>query len=134
MLLVVSVLVIVLFHTPTINTLAELKKSNLSTIQDFKLSLTNIFSPNSGQEVLPVQVRQMLSLLQTHHIASYQLSNQLDLNLLIKQRIVESAWPIKMDKRSPYLLGLVEEIKRTPIWRNCAVIDQREDVTLVYCR
>lgn len=125
-----SVLVIVLFITPTIDTWTKLKQSNLSTFQHPKRPLANIFSPNSGQEVLPVQVQRMLSLLHTHHIASYQLSNQLDRDIEIKQRIIEAAWPIKMDSTSSYLLSVLTETKNNP---TCLVIDQNKDIALEYC-
>jgi len=130
LLLAASVLVIVLFNTPTIDTLAQLKLSNLSAGKHPRPFLTRIFSPNSGKEVLPIQVQQMLSLLQEHQIASYQLSNQLDSDPLLKQRIIESAWPIKMDSASPYLLSSLEETITNPA---CVVIDQRKDVALADC-
>jgi len=71
------VLVIGLFTTPTIITWTNLIQSNLSTVQHLELTLTTIFTPDSGREVLPVQVQQMLVLLQTYQINSFQLSSQL---------------------------------------------------------
>jgi len=130
LLLAVSVLVIVLFNTPTIDTLAQLRLSNLSAGRHPRPFLTRVFSPNSGKEVLPIQVQQMLSLMQEHQISNYQLSNQLDSDPLIKQRIIESAWPIKMDSTSPYLFSSLEETITNP---TCVVIDQKEDVTLADC-
>ncbi|MCJ7702124.1 MAG: hypothetical protein MUO62_11105 [Anaerolineales bacterium] len=124
------VLIIILFKTPTIEAWTKLIQANISTAQHLKLSLSHIFSPNSGQEVLPVQVQQLLSLLQTHQISSYQLSNQLMQNPLIFQRTIESAWPTKMEGKSSYLLISFEEIKN---YASCVQIDQREDVALVYC-
>jgi hypothetical protein len=125
-----TVLIIALFYTPTIDTWTVLKKSNLSTFQTPKLFLRNIFTANSGQEVLPVYVQQMLPLLQTHHVTSYQLSDQLSQDPLIKQRVIEAAWPIKMDRKSAYILILLKQINNNPA---CVVIDQREDVALEYC-
>lgn len=130
MLIAGLVLIIILFKTPTIEAWTNLIQANISTVQHLKLSPSNIFSPNSGQEVLPVQVQQMLSLLQTHQIGSYQLSNQLMQNPLIFQRTIESAWPIKMEGKSSHFLIAIEEIKN---YASCVQIDQREDVALVYC-
>lgn len=131
LLLAGSVLVIVLMFTPTLITWMFLVQSNTTTINQLNNSLTNIFQPNAGQEqVLPFPVQQMLSLMQTYHISSYQISNQMDRDPNIPQRIIESAWPRRMDRKSPYLFCLLEEIKSYP---NCTVIDQREAVALVYC-
>jgi len=130
MLIAASVLVIALFNTTALDTLMELRQSNLSAVQNPKLPLTNIFSPNSGQEVLPDQVQEMLSLLHTHHIASYQISKPLEQDLRIYQRIIEAAWPIKYDGTSPYLFISLNDVIINP---NCDVIDQRKDVALEYC-
>ena len=130
MLLTIPVLVIVLFNTPILDTGTELKQWNLNTVQNYKRTLINIFTPNSGQEVLPGQVRQMLSLLKSNHVISYRLSRQLHRDPLIMQRIVESAWPIKMDPASPYLLNLPDEPNNDPA---CTVIDHRKDVVLANC-
>lgn len=124
------VLAIVLFTTPTIATWTALQQSNLHTVQNLESSLTNIIIPNSGKEALPKKVQRMLELLHTHHIASYRLSNRLEQDIEIKQRITESAWPIKMESTSPYLLVLVDEINN---YSPCTEIGQKKDVALVYC-
>ena len=129
-LVAIPVLVIVLFNTSTIDTATQLKKWNLNTVQNYKRTLIHIFTPNSGQNVLPARVRQMLSLLIDNHVASYRLSDQLYQDPLVMQRIVESAWPIKLDSTSPYLLSLPAELTNNP---TCSVIDDRKDVVLAYC-
>jgi len=129
-LVAVSVLVIVFFNTPIINTVTELKRSNLIAVSHIKPSLDKIFRPNTGEEVLPVQVQQMLSLLRSHHISSYQVVGQFTTDGLIMQRIVESAWPIKMETTSSYFFIALTEINNYPA---CKLIDQKEDVALAYC-
>jgi hypothetical protein len=130
MFLVVSVLAIVLFNTPTVDTLVKLKQSNSSTFQNITHDLSDVLSPNSGQEVLSAKVQQMLSLLKTNNISGYELSNFLVQDALTHERIIESAWPIKLKRKSLYLLCDIEEIKFYP---DCDVIDQRKDVALVHC-
>jgi len=125
-----SALVIVFFTTPTIESLTELRNSNLNTISHPKQPLVNILSPNSGQEVLPLEVQEMLALLQTHNITSYRISEQMEQNLLIDQRIREAAWPIQFDTSSSYLFVSPHDLIIIP---NCVVMDQREDVVLEYC-
>jgi hypothetical protein len=128
--LAIAVLVIIYLLTPVIDTLLLIKQSNLAFIQSPGESLINILSPDSGQNVLPEPVQQMLSLLHTHQVESYQISDLLNKNTLIKQRIVEAAWPIKMESTSPYHLLLLEEINNDS---NCTVIDRRKDIALEYC-
>jgi hypothetical protein len=121
---------IMLFNTPALHTLTKLEQLNLSILQKIKPSLANIFTPNSGQEALPIQVRRMLSLLQTNRITKYQLSYQLIQEAITQQRIIESAWPIRPDATAHYFLYLAEEPRHAP---TCVEIDQRKDVVLVYC-
>ena len=130
LLLATSVLVIVLIFTPTVPTWRYLIQSNIKTGQQLNIALPAIFSPNTGQEILPAQVQQMLSLMRMYHVPDYQISNQMAQDITIRQRIVEAAWPIKNDPKSPYLFCFPEEIKNHP---NCAVVDQREAVALVHC-
>jgi hypothetical protein len=120
----------VISRTPALDTLIHLKQSNVDVFQNTNRKLTNLFSPNTGQYVLPNQVRQMLSLLQTFQLSSYRLSDQLYSDPLIVQRITEAAWPVKMNPSSSYLLSTLSEIKNQTA---CAIIDQRKDIALVYC-
>jgi hypothetical protein len=130
LLVAMSVLVIVLFTTSIPDTKNDLIRQDMDIIQDSKRFLFNIFTPNSGQEVLPAEVQQMLSLLRSNHVTSYRLSKQLTQDSLIRERIKESAWPIKREA-SPYLLSLPKEIKNNP---TCVVLDRTKDVVLAYCR
>jgi hypothetical protein len=131
MLIAGSVLIIVLFNTPAMETLAYLKQTNLRTVEQVRLTLDNIVRPDSGQEVLPVLVQEMLTLLRNNHITSYQLSTANRVySTLIKQRIIEAAWPIKMDNNSPFFLMLPKETINYP---DCSVIDQEKETALVYC-
>ncbi|MBW8010312.1 MAG: hypothetical protein FVQ83_03585 [Chloroflexi bacterium] len=122
-------LVIVFFATPAIDTLMEVKQSDLNTINDPGGALSNILSPDTGREVLPSQVQQMLKLLHRNNISNYQLSNQYEEGLGI-QRIIEGIWPIKIEPISSYFIISHNEIDD---FSSCERIDETKDVVLVYC-
>jgi len=126
----VIVLLMALFSSHSVDTWTDLIQSNLDTVQHLQLTLANILTPNSGREVLPGKVQQMLSLFGKYHITNYRLSNRLEQDESINQRIIESAWPKKKDSTSFYLICLIEEIKNNP---TCDLIGKRKDVALVYC-
>lgn len=119
-----------LIFTSSISTVVLLIQSNIKFIQDSNVTLTNIFTDGTGQEVLPSRVRQMLSMLSANNIPSYQLSNQLSQNEEIRQRIIEAAWPIKLENDSPYLFIYSNEVEDNT---RCNFIDKRKDLELVYC-
>lgn len=129
-LVMVLILAIVLFYTPVLGTWVHLRSSNLNVIQNPKQTLPRIFQPNSGQEVLPPQVQQMLSLLETNRVTSYQLSERIYSDPLINQRITEAAWPIRKEPKSYYLFKYFNEAIKHP---SCIMIDQRKEMELDYC-
>jgi hypothetical protein len=125
-----AILLVIGFKTPVIDTGSKVAQSNLSTARHLSDSLAQLFSPNSGQEVLPGQVRAALALLQNFPVASYRLSPSLEQVEWVRQRMIEAAWPVKMENTSAYLFCSPEEFKDTP---GCDLIGQREDVVLAHC-
>jgi hypothetical protein len=71
--------------------------------------LRDLVTPNSGEYVLPPPVRDMLALLRQREIQEYALSPQISADVLLNQRIIESAFPRRMVPTSPYLLTRVGE-------------------------
>ena len=131
MVLTLLTLFIVVFNTTAIATLETVILTNLTTVQNLENQITEMVSPNSGlPEGLPSEDWQMISLMQANHLPNYRLSNQIFQEPLIRQRIIEAAWPIKMDNGSVYLFM---ENKETDNDSNCNIIDRREDVVLEYC-
>jgi hypothetical protein len=125
------VLLISVVNLQNISDWVTIANSSIFNIHlDIQSVLTEISTPNSGEEIMPKKIQRMLSLLRTNDIAGYQLSEGIALDSTFIQRITESAWPIKNDDASPYYLCLIEEINTNP---NCTVIDQRKDVALEYC-
>lgn len=123
-------LVILVFKMPTVDTLVDIKQANLSTYETFKTSLNTILTPNTGLEVLPKGVRQMLELIKVHSIPDYQLSESMVQDVLIHQRMIEAAWPVKQEKTSHYLFLFTNEKDSYPA---CKKIDRREDIIIAYC-
>jgi hypothetical protein len=129
-LIIVPIIVFVLFNTLTLDAFTILTKSALPAIQHPKAELTNLFTPNSGLGVLPPKVLTMISILNENKVESYKLSENFSNDVVIYQRIVEGAWPIKLENTSSYLLMATDEIVDYP---NCMIIEEKEDVALVNC-
>jgi hypothetical protein len=129
-LVAIPVVMLIIFNTSIVDSIVQLERSNLNSIQNYQQTLAHIFTPNSGREVLPGQVRQMLSLLISNHVTNYQLSHQLYQDPLLMERIVESAWPIKMDSASSYRLSLIDEPDDNSA---CIMIDHTKEVVLANC-
>lgn len=126
----VSIILFVLFNTLTLDALILLKKSDLPSIQHPKAELINLFTPHSGQGVLPPQVITMISILNENGVESYKLSEKYSADVVIYQRIVEGAWPIRPDNNSSFTLIATDEMDN---YKDCLTIDKKEDVVLVNC-
>ena len=120
-----------LIYSPILDGFTKLAQSNLITLSHPKKPLRLILTPGSGKEVLTHQVIKMLDLIEIHEIPNYQISSQLDQDLLITQRIIESAWPIRREKDSPYYLIFEEEILD---YQDCSIIDSKDPIYLVNCQ
>jgi hypothetical protein len=129
-LIIVPILVFFLFNTLTLDALLILKNLDLPSIQHPKAELSNFFTPNSGQGVLPAKVLTMISILKENNIESYKISDKFSNDIVIYQRIVEGAWPIKLENTSSYTLISTEELN---LYNGCKTIDEKEDVILVDC-
>lgn len=77
--------------------------------QHRQTALRDLLTPNSGEEVLPSLVRDMLTLLRRHGIQEFALSPEISASMVPNQRIVESAFPRKMVPTARHLLALAEE-------------------------
>ena len=129
--LIGSIFIIIIFFTPLLDALRDIRDADLQALEGPRQTLKNIYSPNSGQEVLPRQVQQILTLLHSNTIEDFQLSDEIRNDPLLVQRTTEAAWPIKVDGSSHYFIVFNDEMKPYP---DCNVIDQAQDVALVYCR
>jgi hypothetical protein len=127
-LLAVSICLIVI-STPAINTLEKLTQSNTNLFLQPKSSVNKLFKPESGEEVLPDIVQDMIFLLRSNRLNNYQTSASYKDGALV-QRLVEGAWPARYEMASQYLLISPNEEKS---YSSCLVLSQREEVILVHC-
>ncbi len=130
LLLALSVGAMIVLGTPVINGWREFTAANVAAMADPKESVTNVLTPNSGLNVLPDPVLQMLSLLRAHEVDSYRLSGRLYGDQLLMQRITEAAWPRKMEEAAHYMFQWGTEY---PLEARCSEVDHRKDIVLVYC-
>lgn len=128
--IIIPILVYIIFNSSVVNNLLVIKNAINPLINHPKSVLVNLFSPNTGLEVLPIPVQNMLSMLHSNSIDSFKLSDVFAVNPEITQRIVESAWPKKLVDNSPYVFITTNE---ADLYKNCLVIDDSEDLTLVDC-
>ena len=129
-LIIAPIIIFILFNTLTLDALLILIKSDLPSIQHPKAELTNLFTPNSGQGVLPPQVLTMISLLKENNVENYKLAEKFSTDVVIYQRIVEGAWPIRLENNSSYTLLAADELNA---YQDCVIIEEKEDVILVNC-
>lgn len=131
MLLVFFIAIVLLFISPNVDTLFQLKSAYRKAAKSPGLTVNEIVRPGSGKQVLAKQVLQMLALIEKHDLQEYSLSKQIRQNNMFIQRITESAWPIRQVANSPYQLRLNTE---KPISEQCQLFGQQEDISLDYCR
>jgi glycosyltransferase 2 family protein len=82
---------------------------HLGAVGQDQSPIRDLVTPNSGEQVLPPLVRDMLSLLRKRDIQEYALSPQIWADVLWRQRISESAFPKRMMPTARYLLALAGE-------------------------
>ncbi len=123
---------LILYRPPIGKSIENLMRSTFHAVRDFRSFQANLATPNSGEQVLPAPVREMLALLRAHHLTAYRVSERIMTaeETLIYQRIVESAWPRRIDSRSGHEFRFVSE----PPTPGCAEIERKKEISLVLCR
>jgi hypothetical protein len=116
-----------------VEAIGKLLGSTFSAAINFQSFQTNLKTPHAGENILPSAVQEMLAFLRIHQLDSYQISEQIrnEKNVLIYQRIVESAWPRRTDLKSNYKLILVNELDD---YSDCEVKERGKEAALVFCR
>jgi hypothetical protein len=130
---ILMILFVCFYKPPIVEAIGKLFRSTFYAAINFQSFQTNLKMPHAGENILPSAVQEMLALLQTHQLDSYQLSEQISnkKNILIYQRIVESAWPRRTDPKSNYKLILVNELDD---YSDCEVKERGKEAALVFCR
>ena len=128
--LMVTLAAVLLLTTSVVDTWTALRDSTLNLAMDIKDLAIVVNTPASGLEVVPQEARQAADLLAEASAPTYRLSPALMGNALFQQRIIEIAWPLRLEPLSPYWLYL-HQSEALPT--GCTLIAQREYVALAYC-
>lgn len=128
--IIAGVLVIGLFSTQIPYALSSIYSTFRTNVFVSRDIYTQIDTTGSGKSVLPEDVINILTLIDDHHLQSYGMSSGIQNNALDKQRIVESAWPVKFEKSSKEIFIFNDE---SSSYSTCKQLDQVGSVTLVEC-
>jgi len=89
-----------LFKPPIMDTIGQRFRCVYYVITDLQSFQRNLTTPHAGEQVLPSAAQEMLALLRSHQVVSYNLSGKIVNHILLHQRIVEAAWPRRMSPES----------------------------------
>jgi hypothetical protein len=123
---------VILYKPSIVEAIGNLFRDTFNAIKEIQSFQVNLKTPHSGEHVLPPAVQEMLALLKAHQLDSYQVSEQIirPENCQIYQRIVESAWPRRIDPKGNHKFVLISELDNFP---NCVIKERKKEVALVFC-
>jgi len=126
----ITVLSIYLFPQ-TVQTVVDLHKTWLTQIQQDSLAplASQFASPRAGEFVLPPRVQAALSLLRAQELSAYRYSDRIRKDEETRQRLIESAYPIRYQENAPYLVHFADE----PVAKTCRPIASAGGASLAYC-
>jgi len=122
---------LILIKLPIMDTIGHQFRCVGSVATNFHSFQSNLRTPHAGEHTLPSAVQEMLALLRGRQVDSYTISGKIMKDLLLHERIVESAWPRKMSPESNYKLMFISELVR---YSHCREVERRKEVALVFCR
>jgi len=120
----------IIYLTPFLDAFIEFTTVNIATLSHPKKPLRLILTPNSGKEVLNHDVLEMLGMIDSNQLLDFTVSPTISLDEYTKQRIVESAWPIRNNPEAKFIFVFENELAK---YQSCNVLDQRELIYLVNC-
>jgi hypothetical protein len=117
------------FFRSVVTTVRDVNRTAASTLRSFWLFQSNLNTPAAGEEILPVSVREMVSMLEAHRIERYMISGGVAANAWVYQQIIASAWPrtLEHDAKARFFLNT------EPPMPGCSLVDSRTEVSLVHC-
>ena len=125
----IAVITVLLF-TDSLDSASFLKTNLVKFLYDFKTVQNTIFSPNSGLNVLPIHALELSVILEKNpQIVEFSLSDSLQTDPYLYQRIIESNWPKKFVASSPFLFVKTSELSE---FKSLKPLARGESVTLVY--
>jgi len=130
---ILLILFVCFYKPPIVEAIGKVFGSTFFAAINFQSFQSNLKTPRAGEYVLPSAVKEMLVFLRAHQLESYEISEQMKnkKNITIHQRIVESAWPIRIDPKSKYKLIFINE---SDDYSNCTVKERGKEAALVFCR
>lgn len=128
--IIVPVLFGLMFYTPIEDALTKISSTTVNAFSNPSTTLYNLFKPNSGREILSWEIQWVNSIIDDRNLTDYQLSPKLFSDLFVHQRIVETAWPVKLETDSKYVFIFTEEIA---FYSGCELIDQKMEIAYVDC-
>jgi hypothetical protein len=125
----VFIITLVLFNSIE-GTFRDLFQTTLRTVKNLNQFNQNLDTPQAGEDILPLSVQEMLTLLRTHDLNSYQLSSGIAADVWAYMQIIATAWPRKFESSAKDRFFLISE----PIPSNCTLKAKKKEVSLVHCR
>lgn len=122
---------LILIKLPIMDTIGHQFRCVFNVATNFHSFQSNLRTPHAGEQALPSAIQEMLALLRGRQVDSYTISGKIMKDLLLHERIVESAWPRKMSPESNYKLMFIFELDR---YSHCREVERRKEVALVFCR
>jgi PA14 domain len=117
------------FFRSVVKTVRDVNRTGASTLGSFRVFHSNLNTPAAGEEILPLSVREMVSMLEAHRIERYMISGGVAADAWVYQQIIASAWPrtLEHDAKARFFLNT------EPPMSGCSLIDSRTEVSLVHC-
>lgn len=128
--LLAPVFLLLIFKAQPLNTFGSLREQFTALMSKPEEYLENLFTPNSGTEVLPEEALLIHELVRQFDVSNYWLTDDLQEDNEIKEKIIESVWPVQIDSNSPYVFGYADEFSDRS---DCMVIGSCQDIELGYC-
>ena len=130
--LILLAVFVILYKPPIVEAIGKLFRSTFYAVRDVRSFQMKLDTPYSGENVLPTPVQEMLSLLRTHHLKDYRVSEPIRdaENGLIYQRVVESAWPTRINPSSKNKFAFISE---SDVTTGCTEQERKKEIALVFC-
>lgn len=125
--LVIGLIWVLLFAAPATRTVHALWHNAVTLIGAYGGYAEAWRTPRSGESALPQTALEIVHLLRTAGATTFQYSPGVAADELIRQRVVEGAWPIRFDARSRIMVALKDEDV------GCPVIYTSKEAILVRC-
>jgi hypothetical protein len=112
-------------------TFRDLNVNAATTLRRYQAFTSDLRTPGSGEDVLPWQVQQALTIVRGRGraVKRYDLSPSLRADDWVFQQLIVALWPRHLEQGATARFVL----NRDPLDPACTLIDRQQDVSLVYC-